>query len=220
MRVTIAAVIFDMDGLMLDTEKLSKHSWYQAVAQYGYTFEEDVYQQLVGRGIADVERILHRAFGMDFPFQDVLKDKMAFFDMSIDRDGVPVKPGLLGLLDFLDAVPLPKAVASSSYRDVVTRRLTGAGLKQRFEAVVCGDDIQNGKPSPDIFLEAAARLGVLPSVCVVLEDSDAGILAAHQAGMLPVLVPDLKIPGVETIQTAYKVFDSLFEVREFLALYI
>jgi len=129
---------------------------------------------------------------------------------------VPVKDGLLALLDFLDGAGIPKAVATSTERTRALRLLELAGVLNRFDAVVCGDEVARGKPCPDIFLTAAARLGCDPSTCMVLEDSESGLRAAHQAGMLPVLIPDLKMPSAEVRALTFRTFQSLSGVAQFL----
>ena len=134
----------------------------------------------------------------------------------IDQHGAPTKPGLTSLLDWLEMRAMPRAVATSSGRASADRLLQSAGVRARFEIIVGGDDVANGKPAPDLFLLAADRLGVAPSDCVVLEDSGPGIHAAHRAGMRPILVPDLQQPTDEVQALAYRVCKSLHEAQTIL----
>ena len=133
-----------------------------------------------------------------------------------DKFGVTFKPGLHELLDFLEAAGLPKAVATSSCRESAMRKLTAGRLVDRFQAIVTGDDVQNGKPAPDIFLAVAEKLSVSPERCLVFEDSENGVLAAHNAGMPAIMIPDAKQPTKEVAALAYKNFPSLADAIPFL----
>ncbi len=211
------AVIFDMDGLMLDSERMARDAWRRALADWGLALPDDLYFQLVGREAVDTKAILARAFGPALPVEEAYARKQRYLEQAMLRDGIPTKPGLHALLDFLDARGIRKAVASSTHRPLVIQKLTWTRLLGRFEVIVCGDEVPNGKPAPDVFLLAAERLGVPARDCIVLEDSEAGIRAARAAGMTPILVPDLKPPSPETEALAHRVFPSLEHVREYLA---
>lgn len=206
------AVLFDMDGLMLDTERLAHRAWTQAMMERGYTLDESAYLRLIGRTIADVQSILSEVFGDSIPYAEIYARRRVLYDAEIAAKGVAIKPGLLELLDFLEEHKVPKAVASSTHRAGVVMKLTLAGVADRFPVLVGGDQVERGKPEPDLFLEAARQLGFAPRNCLVLEDSEAGILAAHRAGMLPVMVPDMKQPDADTDRMAYRVVPSLHEV--------
>lgn len=206
------AVLFDMDGLMLDTERLAHRAWTQAMLERGYTLDETSYLRLIGRTVADVQGILSEIFGDSIPYADIYARRRALYDLEIAANGVAVKPGLLELLDYLETHQVPKAVASSTHHPSVVMKLTLAGIAGRFSALVGGDQVERGKPEPDLFLEAARQLGFAPRDCLVLEDSEAGILAAHRAGMLPVMVPDMKQPDAETARLSYRVVPTLHDV--------
>ena len=211
------AVIFDMDGLMFDTERIAQEAWARAAAEFGYEYPDHVYQGVIGRARPDVERYSMQAFGADFPFKAVYRAKARYMLESLEQNGVPLKAGLLDLLDWLEAHSLPAAVASSSPRAAVLRNLELAGLAaERFGALVGGDEVQRGKPAPDIFLEVVRRLGMPPEDCLVLEDSNAGIKAAHTAGLLAVMIPDIKPPTDETRALAYRVVESLEHIPALL----
>ncbi len=206
------AVIFDMDGLMLDTERLARAAWRRAMQDKGFEIEDAIYLLIVGRTIKDAQKILAEAYGPDFPFQEVYDLRQTYYDDDLTINGVPVKQGLLELLDFLDAHHIPKAVASSTHRKFAGVKLTGAGIAARFDAAIFGDEVINGKPAPDLFLEAARLLRVSPRECVVLEDFEAGVRAAYAAGMLPVMIPDLKQPSPDVSVLTYRIVPSLEEV--------
>lgn len=214
--MTFSAVIFDMDGLMLDSERMARDAWRRTLADWGLTLPDSLYFHLIGREAADTKAILARVFGPALPVDDAYARKQRYLDEAILRDGIPTKPGLHALLDVLDARGIRKAVASSTHRRFVMQKLRLTRLLERFDAIACGDDVPTGKPAPDVFLLAARRLGVPAHTCVVLEDSDAGIRAARAAGMIPILVPDLKPPSPDVLTLAHRVFPSLDDVRDYL----
>lgn len=211
-----SAIIFDMDGLMLDTESIARCAWQRAALDWGYTIENELYAKAIGRRIQDTTNILLMAFGKSFPFDEIRKRKQKYIEEYIAEHGIPKKPGLIKLLDLIDELSLLKAIGSSTEKKSVIRKLTLSGLIQRFDTLVCGDEIQNGKPAPDIFLTTAERLHVPAEQCLVLEDSETGIQAAHTAGMIPVMVPDLIEPSKKTTALAYKIYPTLNEVTTFL----
>lgn len=205
----IEAVIFDMDGLMLDTERIARIAWKRAAADWDRTLSGEIFAAITGLTAPDANVVLQATLGPAFPVEEARARRQRYYRAYIAEHGIDVKPGLLALLAQIEALGLPHAVASSTSKKGVIHKLTVAGLIDRFETLVGGDEVANGKPAPDIFLTAAARLGVLPDGCMVLEDSEAGIQAAHAAGMLPVMVPDVKPPSPEVEAVAYAVLPSL-----------
>jgi HAD superfamily hydrolase (TIGR01509 family) len=216
MNQPIAAVIFDMDGLMFDTERLILWAWQKAMADCGFSAPEELYLKSVGLTDEATNAILVEALGPEFPLEAVRERERQYLRGYVEEHGAPIKPGLLELLDFLDELGLPKAIGSSSQRRTVERMVASAGLQGRFVALAGGDEVTYGKPAPDIYLLAARRLGVSPAGCLVLEDSEPGVQAARAAGMTPILVPDLKPPSAEGAALARWVLPSLHEVKEIL----
>jgi len=212
----IRAAIFDMDGLMLDTEPAYRIAWQAASAECGYDLPDPLYFTLIGCGRSEGEQTLVDAFGPQFPVDAFraacLRREAAIFETT----PVPKKPGLDELLDLLDSRKIVKAVATSTERQTAIAQLTAAGLLPRFAAVATGDEVVNGKPAPDLFLLAAQRLGVEPGECIVFEDAEAGTIAAHAAGMTVFIVPDLKQPSPEVQRLAHGVFPSLVEATSAL----
>lgn len=213
---TIKAVIFDMDGLMLDTERIAQQMWQQTGRENGFEIDDELYLGAIGRTAKDTSMIFREKFGEDFPFESMYERKQALLHEAITNDAIPVKTGLYELLDLLEERKIPKAVATSTARKTAVVKLSKTALIDRFPVIVCGDEVENGKPAPDIFLKAAAGLGIVPAHCLVLEDSESGIKAAHAGGMIPVNVPDMKQPSDEVRQIAYRVIDSLYDVRSLL----
>jgi HAD superfamily hydrolase (TIGR01509 family) len=212
----LRAVIFDMDGLMLDTERLAREAWYATMRAWGYNLTDEVYLQVLGTTGERTRRIFEAAFGDDIPIDAMYDYKQRLIDRAIASGEIAVKPGLLTLLDQLDTWGMPKAVASSTARALVLRKLDAVGLVDRFNAIVGGDEVAHGKPAPDVFVEAARRLGVPASACAVLEDSDNGIRAAHGAGALAIMVPDLQPPDADTAALAWRVVPSLTDALALL----
>ena len=208
--MAVSAVIFDMDGLMFDTERLARDAWRRAMAEHGYALDDEVYLTAVGRTVDGACGVFVDAFGPGLPIADIEAAKARYL-RDLLEPGPPLKPGLLTLLDGLEALRLPLAVASATARAEIERRLAGVGLLRRFGAVVGGDEVAHGKPAPDLFLLAADRLGARPGGCLVFEDSEAGVHAAVAAGMAVVVVPDLVEPSSSVRALAEAVLPSLAE---------
>ncbi len=206
------AVLFDIDGLMLDTERMALAAWKKALAERGYTLDEASALRLLGLTVQDTAEILESIFGVGWPYKEVYARRMAMYDNDIETNGIPIKPGLMELLDFLEGHQVAKGVVSSTPCRFAARKLALAGIERRFQTVICADMAARGKPAPDLFFEASRQMNFPPRQCVVLEDSDAGIIAAHEAGMLPVMIPDMKDPAPEVRALAYRVLPSLVEV--------
>jgi HAD superfamily hydrolase (TIGR01509 family) len=193
-----AAVIFDMDGLLLDTERFYAESIMTAAREVGCAMSHDVFLQLVGRAREVNHRFLLDHYGADYPLDALIATWGRHF-RALTSAGLPLKPGAVELLDLLDELGLPRAIATSNTHTTIQRNLGPLRLADRFHAVVGHGDYVNGKPAPDPFLKAAERLGVAPALCLALEDSHNGVRSASAAGMMAIMVPDL-IPATDEIQ--------------------
>ena len=209
------AIIFDMDGLMIDTERLALKAWQLAGTDFGFPISDDIFITMVGRNRWDSDRTLVEIFGSDFPVDAVRKRYRTYVDGWIDEGKLVVKSGLLELLGFLDEISMPRAVATSTEYDRAIYKLSLTDLLDYFPIVIAGDQVQKGKPAPDIFLATAVQLGILPEHCLVLEDSDAGIQAAYEAGMTPVMIPDMKPPSEKSLAFAHRIFEGLEEFHDY-----
>ncbi|MFZ3005952.1 MAG: HAD family phosphatase [Phenylobacterium sp.] len=188
-----SAVIFDMDGLLFDTEALWQEALLAAAAELGHDIPEEVYNRSIGVRRSQCGDLFRSHFGEDFRFEDFHGDwRRHFWRVAENRPAM--KPGVPELLDALDQLQLPRAIATSSSRASVDRHLAAYGLTARFDAIVCRGDYETGKPAPDPFLKAAERLGAEPRFCLALEDSHIGVRSASAAGMMTVMVPDLMDP--------------------------
>jgi HAD superfamily hydrolase (TIGR01509 family) len=212
-----AAVIFDMDGLMLDTEPLAARAWGEAAAALGVGFDMSLAQAMIGRNFADCATMLRGRYAAPYPVDALLGSWHAAYDDIVAREGLALKPGLTELLGWLEAHAVPRAVATSTRRERARAKLERTALLPRFHELVGGDEVSRGKPAPDIYVEAARRLGIHVAACVALEDSEPGIRAALAAGMTPIMVPDLHPPSPELVALDVAVVPSLHEVLRRLA---
>jgi len=201
---------------MIDTEPMYQHAWQRACGELGFTLDDEGYAALVGRPTADCEDELVTRFGPQFPMSLFRASWPPMWHALAQDHGIRCKPGLQELLALLEEHRLPCAVATSSDPDFTEFSLGQAGLAGRFALIVTGDQVPNGKPAPDIYLEAARRLGVPPRDCAAVEDSDAGVLAASAAGMMTLCVPDSRPPSPTAVAAAFRVLRSLDDVHELL----
>jgi HAD superfamily hydrolase (TIGR01509 family) len=209
----VKAVIFDMDGLLLDTEIIYREVMMETAAARGAELPEAVFLAMVGLPAESGRAVAVGHFGEDFAYDPWLEhvSDLAHARMA---DGAPLKAGVVELLDRLDALAIPRAIATSSSAAGAERNLRPGGLYDRFDAVIGAGDYDRGKPHPDPFLTAAARLGVVPEHCLALEDSHNGVRAAHAAGMMTVMVPDL-LPATDEMRAlTLAVLPSLHAVAE------
>jgi HAD superfamily hydrolase (TIGR01509 family) len=211
----IRAVVFDMDGLLVDTEVLIRDLMVAAAPRYGAEFPEHVFMRMVGLPNAASDAVAREHFGPDFPLEALYAEVTTHIHAACEA-GVALKAGVVELLDHLDAMELPRAICTSSSHTAVQRTLGPSGILPRFDTVVAAGDYPRGKPNPDPFLTAAARLGVDPADCLALEDSHNGVRAAHAAGMMTVMVPDLLAPTDEMHSLCLAIAQSLHHVREMI----
>ena len=209
------AIIFDMDGLMLNSEVIFHDAWQTTLVDLGYDLDTATYLKLVGCSNDLAENLLLNLLGADFPIERFRSGWMARWERLVAQ-GIPTKPGLWPLLDWLDKINLPKAVGTSSGDHEAQISLKSTGLWSRFQTIVTVDQAGAGKPAPDIFLTAAKALDIAPANCLVLEDSNAGVQAAKAAGMAVIMVPDLQVPTAYAQDHALKIVSSLNDVLDHL----
>lgn len=205
-----------MDGVILDTEKLYTRFWQEAGIALGYPMTKEHAMGLRSLNKAYGEAKIKSYFGPSADYEQIRQKRIALMDAFIEENGVELKPGIGELLDALDAHQIPRAITTSSPIARVQQYLGAFGLLSRFDAVVTGYDVKNGKPAPDIYLLGAQRIGVSAERCLAIEDSPAGILSAYRAGCMSVMVPDQDQPDRETMERLYALCDSLLDVIELL----
>ncbi|HEX4141330.1 MAG TPA: HAD family phosphatase [Candidatus Methylacidiphilales bacterium] len=208
-----SGVIFDMDGLMVDTERIARLAWQQTSHEAGYEMPNDVFSLMIGRSKRDSGELMRQRLGPGFDFERVHTATGILFEKIVARDGLPLKPGIRELLDDLSARKIPLGVATSTRNPVASQRLEQIGLLNCFTVVVTGDQVTRGKPEPDIYLEAVRRLGIDARASYALEDSFAGVRSAHAAGLRVIMVPDLLQPIPEIAALTHAVAKSLHDAR-------
>jgi HAD superfamily hydrolase (TIGR01509 family) len=212
-----AGVVFDMDGLMLDTESVAKIVWQEAARLAGHDMPDTLFQSMIGHSKQDSAGLLRTAYGAHFDFEKLYAACGVLYEDHIARHGIGLMPGIRELLGDLTARGIPVAVATSTRNPVATQRLEQVGLLPYFPVVVGGNEITHGKPAPDIYLEAVRRLGINAAISFALEDSHAGVRSAHGAGLQVIMVPDLVPPTPEIEALTWRVAKSLNEVRSWFA---
>ena len=209
----IKALVFDMDGLLLDTEAVYEKAWIVAAGMWNLQGIDEVHKSVYGFSEADTLMTLKKVYGKDF-------DAKGFWDLTTDialdmmnESGVPEKAFAVETLSFLKQKSYPLAMASSSSRDLVSQLLEKAGMLDLFDVIVCGDEIERAKPDPQIYISACKKLGLSPSECAAVEDSPNGILSAYNAGLKCIMIPD-RLPASEEIKKyLWKLLDNLGELK-------
>lgn len=203
------AVLFDLDGLLVDSELLNYHVISDLLSQNGHTLQREVFARLLSVSTADCDTILSEVYGEAAPLYAVTGPE---YRRRITAGELKPRPGAAELLDRLDSLGVLKAVASSNSGDNVGLSLRSTGLDVRFPVIVNGDMVEHTKPAPDLFLLAAEQLGVAPEDCLVLEDSFAGVRGARAAGMDAILVPDFAVPNDDITAQCAAICADLHEV--------
>lgn len=212
----IRGVLFDMDGLVLDTEKLYCRFWMEACHHFGFPMTRE---QALGMRAANSQLSqanLHRYFGPQADYRRIRAKRIELMDAFIAENGVETKPGISALLNWLHAQGIRCAITSSAPLERIQAHLNSVGLLHRFDRVCSGHDMPCGKPAPDIYLHGAASLGLPPESCLALEDSPVGIESAWRANCHPVIIPDQDQPGTETLSRCYAKSDSLTDIIDLL----
>lgn len=210
----VKAVIFDMDGLMIDSERVTYEGYVIECEKLGLKMEKEFYKEILGHTIPEIYQQFYGRYGQSFPMDEVLKRVHTYMEDLFQEQGVPLKEGLVELLVYLKANGYQTVVATSSTRERVNKILKQAELSKFFDASVCGDEVEKGKPNPEVFLKACEKIGVKPEKAIVLEDSEAGIQASFVAGIPVICVPDMKYPEEQFAKKASKIVDSLSVVLE------
>lgn len=210
------AVIFDMDGVIFDSERAVYAGWQELAQKYGFQKLEIPYRKCIGVNAAAARQIFLDFYGEDFPYDAYCKEQSQNYHAKYDNGRLPMKKGVRELLTALKERGCKTAIASSTRTAVVTHQIEAAGLLVFFDCIVGGDMVGRSKPAPDIFLKAAERLNAPATGTYVIEDSYNGIRAASAAGMLPVMVPDMLPPDEEMKEMAAYILEDLFAVKELL----
>jgi len=215
-KIKVSFVIFDMDGLMFDTERLAMDAWGKACREAGLFVRQQDLNMMKGLSLDSSEKVMKKIIGKDFPFKEMHRQKEHYMLKHIGENGVPVKDGLYELLDFLEQKNILKAVATSTLRKKAEKLLEMAGISARFDFIICGDEVKKGKPDPEIFITAVKKAGCPARECLVLEDSENGVIAAIKANTRVIFIKDMENIPAYLKDLIYKEFNSLKEFWSFL----
>ncbi len=215
LKKPVEAVLFDMDGLLIDTEAVYIDALQDAARDLEVEMSLEFCHSMIGISGRECDVMIQNFYGSTFRIENFRERFSGHAKRRLDAH-LPVKTGVVEMLDFLTGRGLKLAVATGSGRVTADRHLARAGLIDRFAAVATRDDVVNAKPAPDVYLEAARRLGVAPERCIAFEDSNVGLTAAHAAGTMAFMVPDILPPLPEVRAKCLRVFDDLHAARRVL----
>lgn len=210
------AVVFDMDGVIFDSEALVMEIWKDMGEKYHIADVEATMYKCIGVNAVETKQIFLDTYGEDFPYETYIKEVSQIFHERADHGELPVKPGVEELLTYLKEAGYIIGLASSTREASVRQELTDAGLISYFQELTCGDMLKASKPKPDIYLMACEKLGVAPEDAIAIEDSYNGIRSAYSAGMHPIMVPDLIGPDAEMEEKSEHIFENLMQVKDWM----
>ena len=212
----IRGILFDMDGLVLDSESLYTRFWREAANALGFpmTVEQSLGMRSLGKSLG--QPYLESLFGPSVDYTTLREKRIQLMDAYVEQYGIAPKPGIYELLDYMEENGIAAAITSSSPMEFIEKHLSAVNLLHRFRKLCSGHNIPNGKPAPDIYLLGAKELDLKPEECLALEDSPTGILSAYRAGCLPVMIPDLDQPAEDTQKLLYAKADSLADIIDIL----
>lgn len=210
------AVVFDMDGVIFDSERATMYCWIELAEKYDIKDIMTPYYACIGTTMVRTREIMLETYGKDFPYDEYAKEASIMYHSKYDGGRLPMKEGIVELLDYLKSNGKKIALASSSRRQTVVNQLRDAKLLDYFDAVICGDMVEKSKPAPDIFLKACEEIDVAPERAYGIEDSYNGIRALYNANMHPIMVPDLLEPTEEITGLSEVILRSLTEVIQYL----
>lgn len=212
----VKAVIFDMDGVIFDTERVYLEIWTKIFKKYGYNMSKDVYISVMGRGRKNVIKTFLEVYGENLPIEKMYDEKDKELKERIQKGQVAIKKGVQEILEFLKERGYKVALATSAKRDRAIIQFRNTDIEEKFDAMVYGDNITKSKPDPEIFLKAAQKLCINPKNCIVIEDSPAGIKGAYDAKMIGIHVEDLKKADKEILKYCHNSFKNLVDIKEYL----
>ena len=208
----IEAIVFDMDGLLFDSERIVQRSWEEAGNQLGLEHMGETIYHTLGMNLAGRNHYFRNTIAKDFPCEEFAKQARIWFYKIVNEEGLPMKNGARKLLEYGKVNGYRMAIATSSRKEYALKNLKAAKIYDFFDAGVFGDMVQHAKPDPEIYLKACDSIGAAPANCIALEDAPAGIRAAYAAGMKPIMIPDLVAPTPEIDALLYGTCDTLLGV--------
>lgn len=215
-KVKIKGVVFDMDGVLLDSEKIYVRFWCEAANFYGWKMEQKHALSIRSMARPFAIKRLKGYFGEDFDYHKVHDKRIELMDKYIEENGIETKPFAKDTLKYLKENNFKVALATATGIEKTEKYLTDLDLKKYFDKIVCASMVQKGKPEPDIYLKACSLISLKPEECVAIEDSPNGILSAYRAKCKPVMVPDLDLPDDKTKEMLYDLIESLEKLPQIL----
>ena len=213
-----AAVVFDMDGILFDTERIYIELWEGYAMRHGFPGGSEIMYRCIGTNSRETKKIMQDAYGhLGFDYDSYIREVSAEFQEKYGDGRCPMKKGVNNLLSYLKENGAKVALATSTARANAERMLKGAGIYQYFDELICGDMVSHSKPDPEIFLVACDKIGEKPEDVFIIEDSFNGIRAAYSAGAKALMVPDILQPDEEIRGKSFKVMKDLDEVRDFFS---
>lgn len=220
MKEKIELVIFDMDGLMLDTEKISLNAWKNTFEKFTLAYNDSFFKKIIGSDLDRLKVIFRDEYGENLNFMELLEHQRKKVKEIIEIDGIDIKFGLLDLLEYLDKNSIKKAVATSTIKEKAIRNLSITDLINRFDYIICGDEVEKRKPFPDLYLNVYNRYEIKKDNIIILEDSLNGLKAAKKSGIRCIYIPDLVIlEKDEEEKFVFKKMENLLKVKEYLESY-
>jgi HAD superfamily hydrolase (TIGR01509 family) len=210
------AIIFDMDGLLLDSEKIALSTFVASCRECNFEPDVKIYRRCLGTNFARTQEILLEGYGKEFPLEAIVGIWRKKYKEDQLSKPIPVKTGALSLLQYLEQKGIKKAVVTSTFQEGARIKLTNAKMVQFFDFILGGDQISNSKPDPEIYSKACQMLNEKPEVCLALEDSDNGVLSASKAGLTVIQVPDMLEPAPGIKELGHKIVKSLVEAEEII----
>ncbi len=212
----VKAVIFDMDGVIFDSERITRIMWDKAGKEFNISDAVQTCNEVTGASYTDAIQYIQKKYGPTFPAAEFRDRCSKLFHEYADNEGLPFMPYAQETLNYIKSKGYHVALASSTRHNTVEKELKQAGIYDIFETITCGDQVAHSKPDPEIYLTAAKSIGVNPDECVAIEDSPNGIRSAYSAGMRCIMVVDQIQPTEEIKQKLYKLCDNLQEVQQYL----
>ena len=212
----ISGIVLDLDGVLIDTESISKKAWIGGAQALGFDFPDTLYSEIVGISVASARKKIEEFANGRLDMDRYMEISAAMYYDVMKENGIRTMPGVPELLDFISQFGLKSTVATSTTKDSAEWKLKTAGLFGVVENVVTGDQVKNGKPAPDIYLAAAEKIGLHPNECAVIEDAHAGIVGASAAGTVPIMVPSTVAASAKAEELAYAVVPTIYEAIEVL----
>ncbi|MDD9177314.1 HAD family phosphatase [Aliivibrio finisterrensis] len=210
--MTFQAAIFDMDGLLLDTERVCMGIFKEACEAQNVPFIEELYLSIIGCNAKRIEQLFREGYGPSVDYPALNQEWRVRYTAVVKHQAIPVKEGVIELLEWLKANKIPMAVATSTQHDIAIKKLELAGIDGYFDVLATGCEVEHGKPHPEIYFLAAERLGIVADACLAFEDSNNGTLAAVAANMITYQIPDLVEPSAEVIKLGHQILPSMLDV--------